>query len=142
MAKGLVSIHEDAFHQVDHTTFIAYFQESQAARVLARCHANGGDERNPLVAFELAQIRHALNLEREYASGKSYLRCFSTPGNRQRMFTIICIAVFSQWRFDRFRSGLTIVVDLRLSGNGLVSYYFNTVLDKVYVFEDFRWYIA
>ncbi|KAG1798105.1 general substrate transporter [Suillus plorans] len=88
--------------------------ESQAARVLARCHANGGDERNPLVAFELAQIRHALNLEREYASGKSYLRCFSTPGNRQRMFTIIWIAVFSQW-----------------SGNGLVSYYFNTVLDKV-----------
>ncbi|KAG2107529.1 general substrate transporter [Suillus discolor] len=88
--------------------------ESQAARVLARCHANGGDERNPLVAFELAQIRHALNLEREHASGKSYLRCFSTPGNRQRMFTIIWIAVFSQW-----------------SGNGLVSYYFNTVLNRV-----------
>ncbi|KAG1905045.1 general substrate transporter [Suillus fuscotomentosus] len=114
MAKGLVSIHEDTFRQLDHTTFIVYFQESQAARVLAQCHANGGDERNPLVAFELAQIRHALNLEREYASGKSYLRCFSTPGNRQRMFTIIWIAVFSQW-----------------SGNGLVSYYFNTVLDKV-----------
>lgn len=88
--------------------------ESQAARVLAQCHANGGDERNPLVAFELAQIRHALNLEREYASGKSYLRCFSTPGNRQRMFTIIWIAVFSQW-----------------SGNGLVSYYFNSVLDRL-----------
>ncbi|KAG2048457.1 hypothetical protein BDR06DRAFT_991507 [Suillus hirtellus] len=88
--------------------------ESQAARVLAQCHANGEDERNPLVAFELAQIRHALNLEREYASGKSYLRCFSTPGNRQRMFTIIWIAVFSQW-----------------SGNGLVSYYFNTVLDRL-----------
>ncbi|KAG1872232.1 hypothetical protein F4604DRAFT_1881038 [Suillus subluteus] len=88
--------------------------ESQAARVLAQCHANGGDERNPLVAFEMAQIRHALNLEREFVSGKSYLRCFSTPGNRQRMFTIIWIAVFSQW-----------------SGNGLVSYYISTVLDGV-----------
>ncbi|KAG2034923.1 general substrate transporter [Suillus americanus] len=88
--------------------------ESQAARVLAQCHANGGDERNPLVAFEMAQIRHALNLEREFASGKSYLRCFSTPANRQRMFTIIWIAVFSQW-----------------SGNGLASYYINTVLDRV-----------
>lgn len=88
--------------------------ESQAARVLAQCHANGGDERNPLVVFEMAQIRHALNLEREFTSGKSYLRCFSTPGNRQRMFTIIWIAVFSQW-----------------SGNGLVSYYINTVLNGV-----------
>ncbi|KAG1855317.1 general substrate transporter [Suillus subalutaceus] len=88
--------------------------ESQAARVLAQCHANGGDERNPLVAFEMAQIRHALNLEREFVSGKSYLRCFSTPGNRQRMFTVIWIAVFSQW-----------------SGNGLVSYYISTVLDGV-----------
>ncbi|KAG1737263.1 general substrate transporter [Suillus lakei] len=88
--------------------------ESQAARVLAHYHANGGDERDPLVTFEMAQIRHALNLERESASGKSYLRCFSTPGNRQRMFTIIWIAVFSQW-----------------SGNGLVSYYINMVLDGV-----------
>ncbi|KAG1744002.1 uncharacterized protein EDB91DRAFT_1124164 [Suillus paluster] len=88
--------------------------ESQAARVLARYHANGGDERDPLVVFEMAQIRHALNVERELASGKSYLRCFSTPGNRQRMFTIIWIAIFSQW-----------------SGNGLVSYYINTVLNGV-----------
>ncbi|KAG2104715.1 general substrate transporter [Suillus discolor] len=126
MAKDLVSIHEDTFHQVDRTTFIVYFQELQVARVFVQCHANGGDERTPLVASELAQIRYALNLEREYASGKSYLRCFSTPGNRQRIFTIIWIAVFSQWRFDQFRSGLMIVVDLRL-----VSYYFNIVLDRV-----------
>ncbi|KAG2133357.1 general substrate transporter [Suillus clintonianus] len=88
--------------------------ESQAARVLAHYHANGGDERDPLVLFEMAQIRHALNLEREFTSGKSYLRCFATQGNRQRMFTIIWIAIFSQW-----------------SGNGLVSYYINIVLDGV-----------
>ncbi|KAG2141195.1 general substrate transporter [Suillus bovinus] len=99
--------------------------ESQAARVLAQRHANGGDERNALVAFELAQIRHALNVEREFASGKSYLRCFSTPGNRQRMFTIIWIAVFSQWRFDQFGSNLMTGIDVRLSGNGLPSYYIN-----------------
>ncbi|KIK45376.1 hypothetical protein CY34DRAFT_542058 [Suillus luteus UH-Slu-Lm8-n1] len=88
--------------------------ESQAMRVLAQYHANGGDERDPIVTFEMAQIRHALNLERQFAFGKSYLRCFSTPGNRQRMFVIIWIAVFSQW-----------------SGNGLVSYYINIVLDRV-----------
>ncbi|KAG1758503.1 hypothetical protein EDD22DRAFT_189025 [Suillus occidentalis] len=88
--------------------------ESQAMRVLAQYHANGRDERDPIVTFEMAQIRHALNLERQFAFGKSYLRCFSTPGNRQRMFVIIWIAVFSQW-----------------SGNGLASYYINIVLDRV-----------
>jgi hypothetical protein len=117
-------------------------QESQAARVLAQYHAHGGDEHNPLVAFEMAQIRHALNLEREFASGKSYLRCFSTPGNRQRMFTIIWIAIFSQWRFDQFCSSLITNMNACLSGNGLVSYYINTVLDGVYVFEDAVWYIV
>jgi hypothetical protein len=111
-------------------------------RVLAQYHANGGDEHDPLVTFEMAQIRHALNLERQFTSGKSYLRCFSTPGNRQRMFTIIWIAVFSQWRFDQFCSSLMTGTDARLSGNGLASYYINIVLDRVYVFEDFGWYIA
>jgi hypothetical protein len=111
-------------------------------RVLAQYHANGGDERDPLVTFEMAQIRHALNLERQFAFGKSYLRCFSTPGNRQRMFTIIWIAVFSQWRFVQFSSSSMTGIDTRLSGNGLVSYYINIVLDGVYVFKNFGWYIA
>ncbi|KAJ8585741.1 general substrate transporter [Rhizopogon salebrosus TDB-379] len=88
--------------------------ESQAVHVLAQYHANGGDERDPLIMFEMAQIRHALNLERELSSGSSYLTCFATPGNRRRMFTIIAIGIFSQW-----------------SGNGLVSYYINMVLEGV-----------
>ncbi|KAG2341803.1 general substrate transporter [Suillus weaverae] len=88
--------------------------ESQAVRILAQYHTNGGDERDLLVTYEMAQIRHSLNLERQLTSGKSYLRCFSTPGNRLRMFTIIWIAVFSQW-----------------SGNGLVSYYINIVLNGI-----------
>lgn len=92
--------------------------ESQAVRILAQYHTDGGDERDPLVTYEMAQIRHSLNLERQFTSGKSYLRCFSTPGNRLRMFTIIWIAVFSQW-----------------SGNGLVSYYINIVLNGVGITE-------
>ncbi|KAF9223402.1 general substrate transporter [Gyrodon lividus] len=88
--------------------------ESQAARILATYHVHGGDERDPLVVFEMAQIRHALKLEKEMAFGTSYWTCFSTPGNRRRMFTIIGLAVFSQW-----------------SGNGLVSYYINIVLEGV-----------
>ncbi|KAG1871956.1 hypothetical protein C8R48DRAFT_746488 [Suillus tomentosus] len=88
--------------------------ESQAARVLAQYHANGPKQCDHLVAFEMAQIRHALNVEREIASSPSYLTCFATPGNRRRMLIVISIAVFSQW-----------------SGNGLVSVYINIVLDGI-----------
>jgi hypothetical protein len=74
-------------------------RESQAARILARYHANSGDERDPLVMFEMAQIRHALKLEKEYARGSNFVSLFRTPGNRRRMRIIIAIALFSQWRY-------------------------------------------
>ncbi|KAL0955091.1 hypothetical protein HGRIS_004008 [Hohenbuehelia grisea] len=88
--------------------------EGQAARILAKYHANGGDERDPLVVFELAQIRHALRMEEEITQSTSYWNLLSTPGNRKRLRIIIAIAMFSQW-----------------SGNGLVSYYINLVLEGV-----------
>ncbi|KAF8656222.1 hypothetical protein AX16_002658 [Volvariella volvacea WC 439] len=88
--------------------------EGQAARILAKYHASGGDERDPLVVFELAQIRHAIRMEEEINKSTSYKSLFMTEGNRKRMRIIIAIAVFSQW-----------------SGNGLVSYYINLVLEGV-----------
>ncbi|KAJ7475863.1 general substrate transporter [Mycena latifolia] len=88
--------------------------ESKAAKVLSRYHANGATEPHPLVQFELAQIRHALRLQEEIDRGTSYWSLFTTPGNRKRMRIIIAIAIFSQW-----------------SGNGLVSYYINLVLEGV-----------
>jgi len=88
--------------------------EGKAAHVLAKYHANGGDERDPLVVFELAQIRHAIRLEEEIGRSTSYWSLLSTPGNRKRMVIVVAIAIFSQW-----------------SGNGLVSYYINLVLDGV-----------
>lgn len=88
--------------------------ESKAARVLSQYHASGTSKCEHLVAFEMAQIRHALNIEREIASSPSYLTCFATPGNRRRMFIIVAIAIASQW-----------------SGNGLVSSYINIVLDGI-----------
>ncbi|KAJ7364055.1 hypothetical protein DFH08DRAFT_265176 [Mycena albidolilacea] len=88
--------------------------EAKAARILAKYHANGDIEPHPLVQFELAQIRHALRLQEEIDRGTSYWSLFMTPGNRKRMRLIIGIAVFSQW-----------------SGNGLVSYYINLVLEGV-----------
>jgi len=89
-------------------------REGQAARVLAKYHANGGDDRDPLVVFEMAQIRHALMIEKEYTKSTNWLSLFATRGNRKRMRIIIAIGLFSQW-----------------SGNGLVSYYINLVLDGV-----------
>ncbi|KAF5367586.1 hypothetical protein D9758_003710 [Tetrapyrgos nigripes] len=88
--------------------------ESKASRILAKYHANGGSEQDPLVVFELAQIRHAIRAEQEVNKSTSYMSLFSTPGNRRRMMIIFAIAIFSQW-----------------SGNGLVSYYINLVLEGV-----------
>ncbi|KAJ7158744.1 general substrate transporter [Mycena filopes] len=88
--------------------------EAKAAKILNKFHANGATEPHPLVQFELAQIRHALRLQEDIDRGTSYWSLFTTPGNRKRMRIIIGIAVFSQW-----------------SGNGLVSYYINLVLEGV-----------
>ena len=74
-------------------------QESEASRILARYHADSGDERDPLVVFEMAQIRHALKLEKEAARSASWSSLYATPGNRRRMLIIIALAVFSQWRY-------------------------------------------
>ncbi|TFK40369.1 general substrate transporter [Crucibulum laeve] len=88
--------------------------EGKAASILAKYHANGNDERDPLVVFEIAQIRHALRMEEDISKSTSYWSLFTTAGNRKRMRIIIAIAVFSQW-----------------SGNGLVSYYINLILEGV-----------
>ncbi|OBZ72089.1 Lactose permease [Grifola frondosa] len=93
---------------------VAKGRESKAASILARYHTTDGDERDPLVMFEMAQIRHALKLEKEVAVSTSFSTLFATPGNRKRMYIIIALATFSQW-----------------SGNGLVSYYINLVLEGV-----------
>jgi hypothetical protein len=74
------------------------FQESQASKILAQYHANRGDERDPLIVFEMAQIRHALNVEREISEKLTFFQLWSTPGNLKRLRIIIAIAIFSQWR--------------------------------------------
>ncbi|KDR76241.1 hypothetical protein GALMADRAFT_225930 [Galerina marginata CBS 339.88] len=89
-------------------------RESAAAAVLAKYHAHGSDQYDPLVTFEMAQIRHAIRMEEEINRSTSYLSLFRTPGNRKRMRIILAIALFSQW-----------------SGNGLVSFYINIILEGV-----------
>ncbi|KAF9003948.1 hypothetical protein BDQ17DRAFT_1424917 [Cyathus striatus] len=71
--------------------------EGRAAHILAKYHANGGDERDPLVVFEIAQIRHALRMEDEIHRIPPMFHYSLLPGT-ERMRIIIAIAVFSQWR--------------------------------------------
>lgn len=76
------------------------FQEGKAAGILAKYHAYGTSEQDPLVVFEMAQIRHAIRMEEEINKTTSFRSLVATPGNRKRMRLIVAIAVFSQWRYD------------------------------------------
>ncbi|KAF8320426.1 general substrate transporter [Clavulina sp. PMI_390] len=88
-------------------------QDEKALEMLAKYHANG-DRDDPLVEFEYNEIKEAIRMEEEAKHSSSYLELFSTPGNLRRMRIIIGIAFFSQW-----------------SGNGLISYYFNLILNGI-----------
>ncbi|KAF9012535.1 general substrate transporter [Cyathus striatus] len=88
-------------------------RDKEALRTLAYYHANG-DETDPLVEYEYREIKTAIALDSEVANQTSWLDLFKTPGNRRRVRIIIAIAFFSQW-----------------SGNGLISYYLNKVLDAI-----------
>ena len=66
--------------------------------ILVKYHANVNDENDPLIMFEMAQIRHAIRKEEEVNKSTSYWYLFSTPANRKRMYIIIAIAIFAQWR--------------------------------------------
>lgn len=94
VSKGFVSI---VFSS--HFCGLPELQEGRAANILAKYHANGGDERDPLVVFEIAQIRHAIRMEEELNASTSFRSLFATPGNRKRMRLIIAIGLFSQWRY-------------------------------------------
>lgn len=91
---------------------VARGRDEQALRTLAYYHANG-DEHDPLVQFEFAEIKESIESER-VQKRTDWRELIRTPGNRRRMRVIIAIAFFSQW-----------------SGNGLVSYYLNQVFKTI-----------
>jgi MFS family permease len=86
----------------------------EASSILSRFHANNGGEHDPLVVFEMAEIQHAIRIEKEIHAGSSWLCLVATPGNRKRMMIVVALAVFSQW-----------------SGNDLVSYYLHLILEGI-----------
>ena len=87
-------------------------KNEQALAILAKYHASG-NEQDEVVQLEYAEITSALAMEKQ-AQAFGYLDFFRTAGNRHRFLIIITIGIFSQW-----------------SGNGLVSYYLNIILDSV-----------
>ncbi|KAG8780313.1 hypothetical protein FRC16_003170 [Serendipita sp. 398] len=92
---------------------VAKGRDAEAIAILSKYHANGR-ERDPLVYFTYGQIREALAIEREINQTTSYLTLFKTPGNLRRMRIVFALGFFSQW-----------------SGNGLISYYLDPVLENV-----------
>ncbi|KIO22815.1 hypothetical protein M407DRAFT_27690 [Tulasnella calospora MUT 4182] len=87
-------------------------KDQEAKEVLGKYHGNG-DVNHPLVDYEFHEIKEAIEVEEELGH-VSWLALFQTPGNRRRMRIIIALGFFCQW-----------------SGNGLVSYYINLILEGV-----------
>lgn len=71
----------------------------EALAILARYHANG-DESDPLVQFELQEIKQTLNAEAMYETKgwiKPWLDLVSTGSNRYRMFIITIMVIGIDW---------------------------------------------
>jgi len=84
----------------------------EAKEVLGKYHGDG-DIYHPLVDHEFNEIKEAIALEEELGN-VTWLSLFATAGNRRRMRIVIGLGLFSQW-----------------SGNVLVSYYLNLILETV-----------
>lgn len=88
-------------------------RDEQARRVITKFHC-GGDSSDPLVDFEMTEIKTAIDLETQADRGSSWKYLFTNKGNLRRLRVIIAISFFSQW-----------------SGNGIASYYLHTVLNGI-----------
>lgn len=91
----------------------------KASRILRKYHTgNDYSERaTKLVEFEVQEISAALELEK-ISSTLNYLDFLTFPSYRRRLFLVFFTAFFMQ-----------------LSGNGLVSYYLNKVLNTIGITE-------
>lgn len=81
---------------------ISHDRGDEAMAALIQYHGDGVE--TELVRLEYAEICAAIDLEKS-TGNTTWKSMVSTPGNRYRMFLVVCMGTFSQW-----------------SGNGLVSY--------------------
>ncbi|WVW85885.1 hypothetical protein I302_107923 [Kwoniella bestiolae CBS 10118] len=93
-------------------------RDEEAAAILYRLHANG-DTSDELVHGEIMEIRAQLDLEKQQKRvSKSWKECFSTPGDRWRMFICIGFATCIGW-----------------TGQSIVSYYNTQILTQAGITE-------
>ncbi|PNS14603.1 High-affinity glucose transporter [Sphaceloma murrayae] len=90
---------------------IAQGQHEKARDILAEYHT-AGDIDHPLVTFEMAEIRKAIEAD-ESVKEVSW-SVLMTPANRKRTLITVAIGFFSQW-----------------VGNSVISYYMTLVLNTV-----------
>lgn len=81
----------------------------EAMQMLGHYHADG-NEHDPIVQFEYAEMKETIRLELLAKRASTYTDFFKSRGNRYRLAIIISLGLFSQW-----------------SGNALFSYYANKV---------------
>ncbi|KAF8327455.1 general substrate transporter [Cantharellus anzutake] len=94
-------------------------RDEKALNILAKYHANG-NRNDPLIEYEYNEMKEAIAMDEANAKSSSLLELFSGAGNLRRMRIIIAISFFSQW-----------------SGNGLISYYFNLILNGIGITSTF-----
>ncbi|CAI7589862.1 unnamed protein product [Penicillium crustosum] len=93
--------------------YVSKDQPEKALKMLAYYHAQG-DESDEVVQVEFTEITTAIAMEKNGENSGSYVDFLRTPGNRKRLLIIISFGLFAQW-----------------SGNGLVSYYLNLIMDSI-----------
>ncbi|KAH6662929.1 general substrate transporter [Plectosphaerella plurivora] len=86
-------------------------RDSEALEALIKYHGEG--EETELVKLEYEEIRTAIHMEKVNGA-TTWKSMMGTPGNRYRMFLVLCMGFMSQW-----------------SGNGLISYYLARIMDSV-----------
>lgn len=93
--------------------YISKDQPEKGLRILAYYHAEG-NEADEIVQLEFTEITTAIAMEKNSEHSSSYMDFLRTPGNRKRLLIIASFGLFAQW-----------------SGNGLVSYYLNLIMDSI-----------
>jgi sugar porter (SP) family MFS transporter len=88
-------------------------KDEKAFRILVDNHC-GGDENDPLAAFEFHEIKQTLAFEKETGRGTSWFDLIRTPGNRYRTWIVFTCSIASQ-----------------ASGQTLVGYYLVVILRGV-----------
>ncbi|KAH6952442.1 general substrate transporter [Ilyonectria sp. MPI-CAGE-AT-0026] len=94
-----------------HRWLISKDRHNEALEALKRYHGDG--EETELVKLEYEEIGTAIHMEK-VTGATTWKSMVSTPGNRYRMFLVVCMGFMSQW-----------------SGNGLISYYLARIMDSV-----------